>query len=224
MYLPLGGFLRCACPDPHLADELSGLAEAFTICKKIEILFKNKVRDNNRKKEKMAYAVQIKLEELEKENASIRKDNESIRKENAELRHIITSHAGQIERNKNALCQLFGGLYNPTYQKRILKQHLVALLGSGAADEDDEAEDDEEDDEEDDAEPLEDSCPTTRQGDAHETRLKESEERLRQLEAQIDLMEKRQLEKFGFNMWNKHMWNKHLWNKHMWNKHMWNKY
>jgi hypothetical protein len=151
----------------------------------------------------MAYAVQIKLEELENENTSIRKDYESIRKENAELWHIITSHAGQIERNKNALCQLFGGLYNPTYQKRILKQHLVALLGSGAADEDDddEAADDEEDDDEDDEEePLEESCPTTRQGDAHETRLKESEERLRQLEAQIDLMEKRQLEKFGFNM------------------------
>jgi hypothetical protein len=161
----------------------------------------------------MAYAVQIKLEELEKENAEMRK-------ENTELRHIIAAHAGQIERNKNALCQLFGGLYNPTSQKRILKQHLIALLGAGAdeaseaeADDDEasEADDDEasEADESDDeaeglaalrAESLEDSCPTTRQGDAHEIRLKESEERLRQLEAQIDLVEKRQLEKYGFNI------------------------
>ena len=148
----------------------------------------------------MAYAVHIKLEELEKENAEMRK-------ENTELRHIIAAHAGQIERNKNALCQLFGGLYNPTSQKRILKQHLIALLGAGADASDDEAseadesdDDASDDDEQDEAESLEDSCPTTRQGDAHETRIKESEERLRQLEAQIALVEKRQLEKYGFNM------------------------
>ena len=147
----------------------------------------------------MAYAVYTQLENLQKENDSIRKDN-------ADLRNIVAAHAAQIERNKHAICQLFGGLYNPTQQKRILKEHLNLLMG---ASDDDESDDDESDDDESDdddngvegAEPLEENIwPTTRQGDEHEKRLKESEERLHQLEVQIALAEKRQLEKYGLNM------------------------
>jgi chromosome segregation ATPase len=138
----------------------------------------------------MAYAVHIKLEELENENT--------------ELRNIIAAHAGQIERNKNALFQLFGGLYNPNTQKRILKQHLNSLLGE---DEDDEADNEE-------AEPLEDIWPTTRQGDQHEEHFNDVEEkmqerdeqltimeqRLREMEDKINAMEKKQLERLGLNM------------------------
>jgi hypothetical protein len=123
------------------------------------------------------------------------------------LRNIVAAHAAQIERNKHAICQLFGGLYNPTQQKRILKEHLNLLMGASEA-EAGASEADSDDDESDDddngvegAEPLEENIwPTTRQGDEHEKRLKESEERLRQLEVQIALAEKRQLEKYGFNM------------------------
>ena len=173
-------------------------------------------------------AVQIKLEELEKVNAAVLKDNK-------ELRHIIAAHAGQIERNKNALFQLFGGLYNPITQKRILKQHLNSLLG-----EDDEADEAAADGVEGLAslrpEPLEDIWPTTRQGDQHEERFNGVEEkfqerddvlteqlevleenltqifrerdeqltlmevRLQEMEAKINAMEKKQLERLGLNM------------------------
>jgi hypothetical protein len=176
----------------------------------------------------MSYAVQIKLEELEKVNAAVLKDNK-------ELRHIIAAHAGQIERNKNALFQLFGGLYNPITQKRILKQHLNSLLGE------DEAADEAADGAADGlsslrAEPLEDIWPTTRQGDLHEERINALEEqfnerndtlteqlevleenltqifrerddqltlmetRLQEMEAKINAMEKNQLERLGLNM------------------------
>ena len=158
----------------------------------------------------MAYAVYTQLEQLQKENDSIRKDNASIRKDNADLRNIVAAHAAQIERNKHAICQLFGGLYNPTQQKRILKEHLNSLMGAseaetseaGASEAGTGASDDESDESDDDGgEDLEENIwPTTRQGDEHEKRLKESEERLRQLELQIALAEKRQLEKYGFNM------------------------
>ncbi len=155
----------------------------------------------------MAYAVYTQLENLQKENDSIRKDN-------ADLRNIVAAHAAQIERNKHAICQLFGGLYNPTQQKRILKEHLNSLMGAseagaseteaseaGAEASEAEPSDDDESDDDGDEERLEENIwPTTRQGDEHEKRLKESEERLRQLEVQIALAEKRQLEKYGFNM------------------------
>ena len=167
------------------------------IMKKIEILFRIITRDktqSNRQK-KMAYAIHIKLEELEKENvlireenASILKDNASILKDNAELRQIIAAYAGQIERNKAAICQLFGGLYNPIEQKRILNEHLNTLIGCEEEDDDD-ASDISDDDE--------DIWPTTRQGDEHSKRLKESEERLRILAEQVAAMEKRQLEKLA---------------------------
>ena len=150
----------------------------------------------------MSYAVQIKLEELEKVNAAVLKDNK-------ELRHIIAAHAGQIERNKNALFQLFGGLYNPITQKRILKQHLNSLLG-----EDDEDEGAEPFEDADGAEPLEDIWPTTRQGDQHEERFNGVDEkfqerdeqltlmetRLREMEAKINAMEQKQMERLGLNM------------------------
>lgn len=127
----------------------------------------------------MSYAVQIKLEELEKVNAAVLKDNK-------ELRHIIAAHAGQIERNKNALFQLFGGLYNPITQKRILKQHLNSLLG-----EDDEDEGAEPFEDADGAEPLEDIWPTTRQGDQHEERFNGVDEKFQERDEQLTLMEAR---------------------------------
>ena len=158
----------------------------------------------------MSYAVQIKLEELEKVNAAVLKDNK-------ELRHIIAAHAGQIERNKNALFQLFGGLYNPITQKRILKQHLNSLLGeyeADAADGVEGAEPFEADEAADGAEPLEDIWPTTRQGDQHEERFNGVDEkfqerdeqltlmeaRLREMEAKINAMEQKQMERLGLNM------------------------
>ena len=135
----------------------------------------------------MSYAVQIKLEELEKVNAAVLKDNK-------ELRHIIAAHAGQIERNKNALFQLFGGLYNPITQKRILKQHLNSLLGeyeADAADGVEGAEPFEADEAADGAEPLEDIWPTTRQGDQHEERFNGVDEKFQERDEQLTLMEAR---------------------------------
>ena len=138
----------------------------------------------------MSYAVQIKLEELEKVNAAVLKDNK-------ELRHIIAAHAGQIERNKNALFQLFGGLYNPITQKRILKQHLNSLLGEDAdgADGADEAAYEAADGVEGlaslRAEPIEDIWPTTRQGDQHEERFNGVDEKFQERDEQLTLMEAR---------------------------------
>ena len=131
----------------------------------------------------MAYAVQTRLAELEKENR--------------ELRHIIAAHAGQIERNTQALYVLYGGLYNQKEQKNVLYGHVNYLFGTSAAastsaaaagDEDADSESDDD---------VEDIWPTTRQGDEHEKWLKKSEERLRCLEEQVVAMEKRQLEKIN---------------------------
>ena len=136
----------------------------------------------------MSYAVQIKLEELEKVNAAVLKDNK-------ELRHIIAAHAGQIERNKNALFQLFGGLYNPITQKRILKQHLNSLLGeddeADGADAADGVEGAEPFEAADGADPLEDIWPTTRQGDQHEERFNGVDEKFQERDEQLTLMEAR---------------------------------
>ena len=127
---------------------------------------------------KMAYAVHSQLAVLQKENI--------------ELKQIIAAQAGQIERNTQAIYCLYGGLYNQTNQKNTLKIHLNDLFGTSeagtsAAEDDDSGSDDDE----------EDIWPTTRQGDEQEKRLKESEERLRCLEEQVDAMEKRQLEKLN---------------------------
>ncbi len=122
----------------------------------------------------MAYAVHSQLADLQKENF--------------ELKLIIAAHADQIARTTQAVCQLYGGLYNPTQQKQILKGHLKSLLGPNALEDDSDSESDDEEDDED-------IWPTTRQGDTNEQRLKESEERLCRLEEQITAMEKRQLEK-----------------------------
>jgi hypothetical protein len=129
----------------------------------------------------MAYAVQTRLAELEKENR--------------ELRHIIAAHAGQIERNTQALYGLYGGLYNPKEQKHVLNGHLISLFGTSAAAASAVADDEDADSESDDDD--EDIWPTTRQGDEHEKWLKKSEERLRCLEEQVVAMEKRQLEKLN---------------------------
>ena len=142
----------------------------------------------------MSYAIYDQLDALVKENVairkdneSIRKDNESIRKDNAELREILSAYAGQIERNKDAICQLYGGLYNPANQKRILNEHLNTLIGAPM---DEESDDDISDDDED-------IWPTTRQGDEHERRLRETEEKLQQMEIQVALMEERQIQKLA---------------------------
>ena len=153
----------------------------------------------------MAYAVHIKLEELEKENK--------------ELRTMLAVQAAQIERNTTPIHQLLGGLFNQRTQARILNVYMSGLFvqdgASASACEtakaltseaavtsaceaaDDEAAHDEDDDEADEDEELENVWPTTRQGDEHSERLKEMEERFRKLEEQVVAMEKRQLEKFG---------------------------
>ena len=127
----------------------------------------------------MAYAVHIKLEELEKDNK--------------ELRAMLAVQATQIERNKQTIYQLLGGLFNQRTQARILNVHMSGLFvqdGASACEaaHDEAAHEDEE---------LENVWPTTRQGDEHSERLKEMEERFRKLEEQVVAMEKRQLEKFG---------------------------
>ena len=149
----------------------------------------------------MAYAVHIKLEELEKNTA--------------ELKKIIAAQAAQINRNTTTIHQLLGGLFNQRTQARILNIYMSGLFvedgvsaseaaaseaaaseaaasEAAADDDDDEADASEAEDEE-----LENVWPTTRQGDEHSERLKEMEERFRKLEEQVVAMEKRQLEKFG---------------------------
>jgi hypothetical protein len=141
---------------------------------KIEMLFVKNTSDKTQpNKTKMAYAIHTQLADLQKENF--------------ELKKIIAAHADQIARNTQAVCQLYGGLYNQSEQKQVLKGHLKSLFGPNALEDDSESDIDDEDDE--------DIWPTTRQGDENEKRLKESEERLRRLEEQIAAMEKRQLEK-----------------------------
>lgn len=125
----------------------------------------------------MASAVHARLAELEKENT--------------ELRHIIAAHAGQIERNTQALYGLYGGLYNQKEQKNVLNGHLISLFGTSAAAAEEDGDTDSEIDDD------EDIWPTTRQGDEHEKWLKKSEERMRCLEEQVAAMEKRQLEKLN---------------------------
>ena len=135
----------------------------------------------------MAYAVHIKLEELEKDNK--------------ELRAMLAVQATQIERNKQTIYQLLGGLFNQRTQARILNVHMSGLFvqdGASACEAaHDEAAHDEDDEAADEDEELENVWPTTRQGDEHSERLKEMEERFRKLEEQVVAMEKRQLEKFG---------------------------
>ena len=133
----------------------------------------------------MASAVHARLAELEKENS--------------ELRHIIAAHAGQIERNTQALYGLYGGLYNQREQKNVLNGHLISLFGTSGADTGTGTSGEEEDDDDADSEidDDEDIWPTTRQGDEHEKWLKKSEERMRCLEEQVAAMEKRQLEKLN---------------------------
>jgi TolA-binding protein len=109
---------------------------------------------------------------------------ESIQKENTELRHIIAVHAGQIERNTQVIYQLLGGLFNQRNQVSILESHKNSLFGG---DDDIDIKKGE----------INDNViwPTTRQGDEHEARIKFLEDRLRQLEEQVDRMESRQWEK-----------------------------
>ena len=154
----------------------------------------------------MAYAVQNRFEELENQNK--------------ELRVIMAVQSGQIERNKEALEQLFGGLFHQTNQKGMIKYHMNRLLGVVEKEYIDE----------------ESIWPTTRQADKHEERLtaledkieKREEElttqlavleetltqifrerdeeltdielRLQEMENKINAMEKRQLERLGLNM------------------------
>ena len=86
-----------------------------SVLKKIELLFKNKVRDNNPKEtDNMAYAVHIKLEELEKDNKA--------------LRAMLANQAGKIERNKQSIYAYAGGLYNRK-ELAILEDHLNIMEG-----------------------------------------------------------------------------------------------
>ena len=107
---------------------------------------------------------------------------ESIQKENTELRHIIAAHAGQIERNKQVIFQLLGGLFNQRSQSIILQSHLCSLFGEDSIYKNE-------------VSSQELIWPTTRQGDEHEERIKYLEDKLRRLEEQVARMESRQWEK-----------------------------
>lgn len=93
-----------------------------------------------------------------------------------ELRQILAAHANQIERNKQAIYDLLGGLYHQSQQKDML-DHLIDLLFG---------------EETQNVPSPEFSWPTTRQSDAHEKRIKYLEDKLQKLEQKITQLESRQ--------------------------------
>ena len=137
-------------------------------------------------------------------NYTVLSSLEEIKNNVNELQQIIYAQAGQIERNQQIISQLLGGLFNEK-QKKVCQTYLSMLLGERYVFH----EDDEDDDDEDAGQ-----WPTTRQGDEHEERLNVLEEKFlerdakmtlleeknRIMEAQIEALEKRQLEKMGLNM------------------------
>jgi hypothetical protein len=130
------------------------------------------------------------------------------------LRQIISTQAAQIDLNQQMIRQILGGLLNEK-QQNVLKSYLCMLYGDKYVEEeeDDEGEEEEDDEGEDDEE-EEDQRFTTRQGDEHEERLNALEakfwerdakmtlleEKNRVMEAKIEEMEKRQLERLGLGM------------------------
>lgn len=102
---------------------------------------------------------------------------ETIKYENAELRKIIEMQAKEIERCKNVVYQLVGGLYNENTQQGTSSRHVKQLFGYNNEQE------------------LQDEkdswtiWPTTRQGDANEERIKKLEETIKNLEERFEKME-----------------------------------
>jgi hypothetical protein len=117
---------------------------------------------------------------------------EKNKKEITELKQIISDQSSQIERNKQAICQLLGGLYSNPNQRRALGEYMSLLYGERM----DPVEDDSDDDDEEEEEP-DNMWPSTRQDSENEKRIKVMEAHFQQLEEQVAAMEKRQLEKFG---------------------------
>ena len=118
---------------------------------------------------------------------------EAIQKENAELRRIVGNHAAEIERVRLVVYQLVGGLYNQKTQRSIQKLYLGDLYGIEHEEDEEEDEneneneddeDDEDEDEDDEAEYLS-NCPTTRQGDKHEERIRKMEEIMKNIEERV---------------------------------------
>jgi hypothetical protein len=93
-----------------------------------------------------------------------------------ELRQILAAHANQIERNKQAIYDLLGGLFQQSQQKDMLDHLIDLLFGEDTTNV---------------PSPVF-SWPTTRQGDAHEKRIKYLEDKLQKLEQKITQMESRQ--------------------------------
>lgn len=159
----------------------------------------------------MAYAVHIKLEELEKDNKA--------------LRAMLANQAGKIERNKQSIYAYAGGLYNRK-ERAILEDHLN-LLEEASFDEDYKASIQDQ---------TESIWPRTPQGIMNERRLTALEEKieareeaftrqmavleenlaqifkerdeqltefetkLKDMETKINAMEKMQLERLGLNI------------------------
>ncbi len=116
---------------------------------------------------------------------------ENNKKEIIELKQIISAQANQIERNKQAICQLLGGLYSNPNQRRALGEYMSLLYGERMDPVEDDSDDDDEEDEPDNM------WPSTRQDNENEKRIKTMEAHFQKLEEQVAAMEKRQLEKFG---------------------------
>lgn len=138
-------------------------------------------------------------------NYTVLRSLEEIKDEVKELRQIISAQAGHIDRSQQIIAQLLGGLLNEK-QRKVLQCYLSILMGERYIediDTNEEADDFEE----------EDQLFTTRQGDEHEERLNLLEEKFRErdalmtlleeknriMEEKIEAMEKRQLEKMGLN-------------------------
>ena len=156
----------------------------------------------------MAYAVHLKLEELEKDNKA--------------LRAMLANQAGKIERNKQSIYAYAGGLYNRK-ELAILEDHLNIMEGQPV-----------DEDYRNYVDGVIDSiCPRTQDGHMHEERLTDLEEKieareeaftrqmavleenlaqifkerdeqlsvfetkLKEMETKINAMEKQQLERLG---------------------------
>jgi len=159
---------------------------------KIEILFRIKVISNNQDKP------------IKMENNTILTSLEETKNDVTALRQIIYTQAAQIDLNQQMIRQILGGLLNEKQQK-VLKSYLSMLYGDKYVEEEDDEDEDEEE---------EDQRFTTRQGDEHEERLNALEakfwerdakmtlleEKNRVMEAKIEEMEKRQLERLGLNL------------------------
>ena len=130
-----------------------------------------KLRKNLEKQEQISKQQQISKQE------QINQD--TISDENAELRKTLEKQSKEIERCKNVVYQLVGGLYNENTQRGTSSRHVKQLFGYNNEQE------------------LEDEkdswtiWPTTRQGDDNEKRIKKLEETIKNLEERFEIMEQK---------------------------------